>query len=130
MKPQAQSPVSPHANSDEMNHVQIAQDDDDDNQDDMADMRYQKIEEELLEIMIDAFPALEPGEISRVISEERRMIAPLEDKALLQDLVTIKLTNMVGGNALDPEYSNIRLTKGSEDQAYYSLSLFREAHVW
>lgn len=41
------------------------------------------------------------------------MMGSLQDDGLLQDLVVIKLTNLVRGNALSLEYSNIRMTRSS-----------------
>jgi hypothetical protein len=87
----------------------------DESQFDLQDMTMTQMDDEILEQMIEAFPSLEPSEIARVIREEHQAMMPLQDKNLLHDLVTMKLSNK-GDGALDPEHSNIRMTKGPEEE--------------
>jgi serine/threonine protein phosphatase PrpC len=87
------------------------------NNDELDDSeRRQQVDDELLALMMDAFPNLDPHEIAKIIKQERQMIAPLEDRNLLQDLVAIKLTNLTRGNANELEYSNIKMMKAGDPE--------------
>lgn len=71
------------------------------------------IDEELLSLMIESFPNLDPHDIHKVILHEKSGLTMPEDRNQLHDKVVLKLQSLVRKN--DSESSNCRLTTNFEE---------------
>lgn len=82
---------------------------------DFLEIKRRQVAEEIIEIMVDAFPTINASEITKIVMNESAMIAPVVDKDLLKDLSAFKLAS-VSGVDLDPRISNIRLHQTREEE--------------